>query len=47
MARDKILHRAAADPALVHKACAEMPSWAHLVTTVTRLVQPSVVVIPR
>lgn len=39
MARDKILHRAAADEALVRKACAEMPSWEALVTTVARLIR--------
>jgi hypothetical protein len=39
LARDKILHRAAADEDLMRKACAEMPSWEHLVTTVTELIQ--------
>lgn len=35
--RDKILQRAAGDASLLAKACAEMPSWEHLVATVTRL----------
>jgi hypothetical protein len=34
--RDKILQRAAGDESMVHKACAEMPSWGHLVATVAR-----------
>lgn len=38
MARDKLLHRAASDSGLVSSACAEMPSWEHLVATVTHLV---------
>lgn len=38
LARDKILHRAAADEGQIHKACAEMPSWNHLVTTVSNVV---------
>jgi hypothetical protein len=38
LARDKILHRAAADEGQIGKACASMPSWEHLVATVTRLV---------
>lgn len=37
--RDKVLHRAAADQTLVHRSCAEMPSWGYLVSTVTRMVQ--------
>ena len=36
--RDKLLQRAADDQDLLRRACAEMPSWDHLVTTVTRLV---------
>jgi hypothetical protein len=36
--RDRILHRAAADEALVRRACAEMPSWEHLVATVAQLI---------
>jgi hypothetical protein len=39
LARDRILHKAAADEALVRKACAEMPSWDILVTTVTQLIK--------
>ena len=39
LARDKILQRAAGDEGAVRRACAEMPSWEHLVATVTRLVQ--------
>jgi hypothetical protein len=35
--RDKILQRAAGDENSVRRACAEMPSWEHLVATVTRL----------
>lgn len=37
--RDKLLHRAAADEDLVARACAEIPSWNHLVTTVAELLQ--------
>ncbi len=37
--RDKILHKAAADEALIRRACSEMPSWNALVTTVTRLLE--------
>ena len=37
--RDKILQRAADDPGLATKACAEMPSWEQLVATVSRLVR--------
>jgi len=37
--RDKILQRAAGDETSVRRACAEMPSWEHLVTTVTRLME--------
>jgi hypothetical protein len=36
--RDKILQRAASDERSVSRACATMPSWDHLVTTVSRLV---------
>ena len=39
--RDKILHRAASDEALLARACAEMPSWDLLVATVTRLLESS------
>lgn len=35
--RDKILQRAASDESSVRRACAEMPSWEHLVATVTGL----------
>lgn len=34
--RDAILHRAAADPALIRRALDQMPSWAHLVDAVVR-----------
>jgi hypothetical protein len=37
--RDKLLQRAAADPALLRRALDKMPSWAHLVDTITRLVR--------
>jgi hypothetical protein len=37
--RDKILQRAAGDAGSLDKACAEMPSWEHLVTTVARLLR--------
>jgi hypothetical protein len=35
--RDKSLQRAAGDANLLARACAEMPSWERLVTTVVRL----------
>jgi len=35
--RDKILQRAAGDEGLVSRACAEIPSWELLVTTVAQL----------
>ena len=36
LARDKILHKAAAAEELVRKACTEMPTWDALVTMVTQ-----------
>lgn len=40
--RDKILQRAANEESTVQKACAEMPSWEHLVATVARRMGPAV-----
>jgi hypothetical protein len=45
MARDKLLHRAASDSGLISTACAEMPSWEHLVATVTHLVSANMALI--
>jgi hypothetical protein len=42
LARDKILHKAAADEELVRKACTEMSGWEALVTTVARLIMTNV-----
>lgn len=38
--RDKLLQRAAADPALIRRALEQMPSWAHLVEAVAHRVRP-------
>lgn len=40
--RDKILQRASSDESMVRRACAEMPSWDHLVETVARLMSRAV-----
>ena len=37
--RDKLLQRAAADPALIRRALDKMPSWANLIDAITRLVR--------
>lgn len=38
--RDKVLQRAAGDPALIRRALEQMPTWAHLVSTVARRIGP-------
>jgi hypothetical protein len=38
--RDKLLQRAASEPALLRRALEQMPSWAHLVEVVAHRVLP-------